>query len=219
MAGPREERGRVLQWDAVKGLGFIAPDQGGERLLLRRADLAGRLRFRAPALGESVRFRRAASGPGRERAVQVQPLQAPAPAAAPARQQAPASRSPRQLASTRLLVIPLFALVLGGIHLAWPLPRPVPMLYSSLSMALFVVYGIDKWSARRGGGRVPEGTLHLLALLGGWPGALLGQQVFAHKISKPAFLRWTWAMTSLNLLLLVGLCTPAWQPWLDWLRT
>lgn len=217
MAGPREERGRVLQWDAVKGLGFIAPDRGGERLLLRRADLAGRLRFSAPQLGEAVRFRRAASGPGRERAVQVQPLlPAPAVRAQPAASGSP--RSPRQLASTRLLVIPLFALILGGIHLAWPLPRPVPLLYSSLSMALFVVYGIDKWSARRNGSRVPEVTLHLLALLGGWPGALLGQQVFAHKISKPAFLRWTWAMTSLNLLLLVGLCTPAWEPWLNWLR-
>lgn len=212
MAGPREERGRILQWDAAKGLGFIAPDQGGSRLLLRRADLAGRLRFTAPRLGEAVRFQRAPAGPGRERAVQVHPVQARVAATA-----TPAA-TPRQLASTRLLVIPLFALVLGGIHLAWPLPRPVPLLYSALSMALFMVYGIDKWSAKRGAGRVPELTLHLLALLGGWPGALLGQQVFSHKISKPAFLRWTWAMVCFNLLALVGLCTPAWQPWLGWLR-
>lgn len=216
MSDPREERGRISQWDAAKGLGFIEPEAGGARLLLRRADLAGRLRFSEPQPAEPVRFRRAPAGPGRERAAAVHTLRAPpASKAGPAPARPPSSR---QVASTRLLVIPAFALLLGVIHLAWPLPKPVPMLYSALSMALFVVYGLDKWAARTRRARVAEASLHLLALLGGWPGALLGQQVFAHKIAKPAFLRWTWAMVALNLLLLVGLFTPAWVPWLQWLR-
>lgn len=188
--------GRVSQWDAAKGLGFVQPDGGGERLLLRRADLAGRLRFREPAVGEAVRY--SAVGDGRQRrAARVTSL-APPPAAKPIARSQPGS------GSQRLLVIPAFALLLGALQLAAPLPRPVPLLYGALSTALFLVYGLDKWAAKRGSARVAESSLHLIALLGGWPGALLGQQLFRHKTSKPVFLRLTWAMVALNLSLLLG---------------
>lgn len=188
--------GRVSQWDAAKGLGFVQPDGGGERLLLRRADLAGRLRFREPAVGEAVRF--SAVGDGRQRRAGRVSSLAPAPAAKPAARSQPGS------GSQRLLVIPAFALLLGALQLAAPLPRPVPLLYGALSTALFLVYGLDKWAAKRGSARVAESSLHLIALLGGWPGALLGQQLFRHKTSKPLFLRLTWAMVALNLSLLLG---------------
>lgn len=46
----------------------------------------------------------------------------------------------------------------------------------------------DKRRARRGRGRVPEAVFHALALLGGWPGALLGFLAVRHKTSKPRFL-------------------------------
>lgn len=56
-----------------------------------------------------------------------------------------------------------------------------------MSLASFIAYGIDKRQAGRGGRRIPEQTLHLMALLGGWPGALLGQRQFRHKTKKLAF--------------------------------
>lgn len=56
-----------------------------------------------------------------------------------------------------------------------------------LSLVAFVFYGFDKRRARRNGRRVPENTLHLLALFGGWPGALAGQKVFRHKTQKTRF--------------------------------
>ena len=70
------------------------------------------------------------------------------------------------------------------------------------------VYALDKNAARRGKPRVPEHTLHLLALLGGWPGALMAQQRLRHKTRKTGFLRVFWLMMLLNLvgLLLVGVC-------------
>lgn len=205
---PGAFRGRVTQWDETKGLGFVQIE-GGERHLLRRADLSGRLRFRAPQVGEPVSF--GLSGQDRSRrAVQVRSLKAPKPVA-------PAPSRPAQPSSGRLLVLPVFAALLGAIHLAWPLPRVVPLMYGALSTALFIVYGLDKWAAMRARARVAEASLHALAFFGGWPGALLGQHIFRHKTAKPAFLRWTWAMVALNLLLLVGLCTPAWVPAWHWL--
>jgi uncharacterized membrane protein YsdA (DUF1294 family)/cold shock CspA family protein len=206
--GPKKSAqalGRVSQWDAAKGLGFVLSDKGGERLLLRRADLSGRLRNREPQPGEAVRFE-PGGAPGQRRALQVHSL---APAPVPAGQSAPPPRPSSGAGSNRLLVIPAFALLLGALHLNTPLPRPVPLLYGALSMALFIIYGLDKWAARKGSARVAETSLHLVALLGGWPGALLGQQIFRHKTGKPLFLRLTWAMVALNLSLLVAL----WSLW------
>lgn len=55
------------------------------------------------------------------------------------------------------------------------------------SPVCFVAYGLDKRRAARQQYRIPERTLHLLALLGGWPGAVLGQRIFHHKTQKVSF--------------------------------
>lgn len=49
------------------------------------------------------------------------------------------------------------------------------------SSIAFVFYGYDKVSSKAGAGRIPEMLLHLVALAGGFIGALLGMLVFRHK--------------------------------------
>ena len=56
-----------------------------------------------------------------------------------------------------------------------------------MSLVCFIAYGLDKRQAGNGGRRVSERTLHLLAFLGGWPGALIGQRQFRHKTQKVSF--------------------------------
>ncbi len=74
-----------------------------------------------------------------------------------------------------------------------PLPDLAPkvlaalVVYAGMSVATFVAYGFDKSAARKGRRRVPTKTLHLLALLGGWPGALLAMPVFRHKRQTTSF--------------------------------
>ncbi len=63
-------------------------------------------------------------------------------------------------------------------------------LYTVMSTVTFLAYGWDKRQARRGGRRLSERKLQTLALLGGWPGALLGRRTFRHKTRKRAF-SWT----------------------------
>ena len=66
----------------------------------------------------------------------------------------------------------------------------VNVLYAFLggmSVIAFLFYGYDKRQAVRNRPRIPEVVLHLLALLGGTPGALLGQLVFRHKTKKLSF--------------------------------
>ena len=57
----------------------------------------------------------------------------------------------------------------------------------ALSVITFLLYGYDKGQAKLGGLRVPEIVLHVLALLGGFPGGWVGRAVFRHKIRKPVF--------------------------------
>ena len=68
-----------------------------------------------------------------------------------------------------------------------------------MSLACFVAYGWDKGLAANGSRRVPEQTLHTLALLGGWPGALVGQRYFRHKTRKLSFLIVFWCVVVLHV--------------------
>lgn len=56
-----------------------------------------------------------------------------------------------------------------------------------INIVTFLAYGLDKKSATRKGWRVPEKTLHLLALFGGTGGAYAGQRYFRHKTKKGSF--------------------------------
>ena len=81
----------------------------------------------------------------------------------------------------------LFVAVLVGLALVGRMPIVIAAAYVVASVVAFAVYAADKSAARRGAWRTPEGTLHGLALIGGWPGALIAQRVFRHKSSKATF--------------------------------
>ena len=74
-----------------------------------------------------------------------------------------------------------------------------------LSLVAFVAYGFDKRRAQASGQRVPENTLHLLALFGGWPGALFGQRIFRHKTQKFGFRVVFWLCVTLHLTVVSGI--------------
>ena len=64
----------------------------------------------------------------------------------------------------------------------WLLP-----FIAALSLLTFALYCFDKRAAIRSTRRTPEISLHVLAILGGWPGALLAQRIFRHKTGKTGF--------------------------------
>ena len=66
-------------------------------------------------------------------------------------------------------------------------PPVVPLAYGAMSAVAILLYALDKSAATHQRWRVQERTLHLVALLGGWPGALFAQDAFRHKSSKPSF--------------------------------
>ena len=74
-----------------------------------------------------------------------------------------------------------------------------------VSLALFLVMGVDKNQARRGGRRVPEKRLFLLAALGGATGGVFGMLAFRHKTRHTQFILGFPALALLHVALLVWL--------------
>ena len=101
----------------------------------------------------------------------------------------------------------LFLLVVCGLAVRGSLPAAVAALYLIASAAAFIAYRIDKSAALANAWRTPESTLHLIALIGGWPGALIAQRVFHHKSRKLSFQLVFWTTVALNCAAL------AWFVW------
>lgn len=70
--------------------------------------------------------------------------------------------------------------------------------YVVLSVASLILYGVDKAAAEHGRWRVPEMTLHLVSVAGGWPGALVAQRLFRHKTRKQPFRTVFWCTVVVN---------------------
>ena len=75
---------------------------------------------------------------------------------------------------------------------------PIAVVYIIASVVTVVVYAADKSAARSGSWRISESVLHLLAVIGGWPGALIAQRLFHHKSRKVSFQITFWTTVIVN---------------------
>lgn len=193
--------GIIKSWNDERGFGFIEPDQGGQEIFVHIKAFKD-LRER-PQANQRVRFQVELGPQGKKRAIKVEPLRVRQAAPVPVRRNGSA-----QWGTASLFALPLFAVVLFfGYFLGRP-PRWVPWVYLSASVITFMVYAFDKSAAKRGAWRTSEQTLHLMALAGGWPGALVAQQVLRHKSSKSEFRAVFWCTVVLNIAAFFFLASP-----------
>ncbi len=111
-------------------------------------------------------------------------------------------------------------LALPGVA-AWRVLGPVaPWIggwCAAASLFAFIACWHDKRSARAQTWRTSEGTLHLLELLGGWPGAFLAQRWFRHKTIKVSYQAVFWLIVGLYQFLALD-ALRGW-PWLHLLTS
>lgn len=85
----------------------------------------------------------------------------------------------------KLMVLVLLCLlpVIGAVQVGWALL----LMYLIASLVCVALYRHDKRRAARQGQRTPEKWLHGVECMGGWPGALVAQQVYRHKTRKLSY--------------------------------
>jgi uncharacterized membrane protein YsdA (DUF1294 family) len=103
---------------------------------------------------------------------------------------------------------PAFAIAFAAAALLWVAPLWLALVYLAASVVTFIAYARDKSAAVRGGWRTRESTLHMLGLAGGWPGALLAQQILRHKSSKAGFRSAFWFTVIVNVAVFLFACSP-----------
>lgn len=75
---------------------------------------------------------------------------------------------------------------------------PLAITYLVLSVITILLYSYDKHAAIHHKFRIPESSLHIAALLGGWPGALIARPFLNHKTSKKRFILFFWLTVIIN---------------------
>ena len=81
-----------------------------------------------------------------------------------------------------LLALPVYAVRLLGPSFHW-----LGVYAVVISAITYWAYAVDNRRAEQGFWRVREANLHLLEILGGWPGAFLAQRWLRHKCSKGSY--------------------------------
>jgi uncharacterized membrane protein YsdA (DUF1294 family)/cold shock CspA family protein len=184
-------QGTLKSWNDDRGFGFIEPAQGGQEIFVHvKAFPGGSGR---PQVGQALTFEVELGPNGKKRAHSVQYPVRPRGAR---RQRA---ESPAPWTAPRVLAIPAFIGLCAYVAHTWGMRPAIPAVYVVASIVAFFAYAFDKAAAVRGTWRTAENTLHLLGLAGGWPGALLAQQLLRHKSSKPGFVAVFWFTVVLNV--------------------
>jgi len=99
----------------------------------------------------------------------------------------------------------LFLLIVSLFGFSNMIAREFAIYYLVFSAVTLLVYGIDKRAAINEDHRIPELVLHGFAILGGWPGALIAQQLFRHKTIKISFQLIFWITLILNCFVFYNL--------------
>ncbi|MDZ4130553.1 MAG: cold shock and DUF1294 domain-containing protein [Hydrogenophaga sp.] len=196
--------GTLKTWHDDRGFGFIEPSQGGQEIFVHVK--AFRAQGVRPQLNQRVSFEVEIGPQGKKRARNVEYVRQPA------RRSNARPASPAQWGVATLFAIPGFVALYFGVSLVWRVPLGFAAIYAGLSLLTFAAYALDKSAARESARRTPESTLHLLALAGGWPGALLAQQWLRHKSVKAEFRAVFWATVVLNVVGFVVLGSPLGRP-------
>jgi len=189
-------KGKIASWNSDKGFGFITPNNGSKRVFVHIK--AFNSRTKEPEINQVVTYGLSTDKQGRACADGVTRLGEKL-----SKNSGKKQRSKIVLCSAMFLLIVGISTFSGKINiLAFP-------LYMVASLLTFLIYAIDKSAAKKGGWRTKESTLHLLALIGGWPGAAIAQQKLRHKSKKESFRIVFWFTVAINIGVFSWLHTPS----------
>ena len=182
-----KREGVIIQWEPRNSFGFALSD--GERVFLYIGNFVKRAKW--PEENDRVSFLLGSDPQGRPCAQEIVLLG-----------RGSVLRWTHFVVVALLLVLPALAVPKLA---AWLSPWWIVLCALIISgLAAFNMW-LDKRYALTVRFRVPEATLHLFELTGGWPGSFLAQRFFRHKISKRSYQVIFWLIVLLYQLLSIDL--------------
>lgn len=182
-------QGRITSWKDEQGFGFITPNAGGKQVFVHITAFSNRQR--RPVGNDIVTYEVNKDRNGKLKAELVQFID---------------EREQSTDGKLLLLFAVTFLACMAISVFAGKLPLFVLGIYLLASSCTLIAYKLDKTAAKRSSHRrTPEKTLHLFALFGDWPGAIIGQKLFRHKSKKLSFQVTFWATIILNCAALAWL--------------
>jgi uncharacterized membrane protein YsdA (DUF1294 family)/cold shock CspA family protein len=192
-----KRQGTVENWNDDKGFGFVTPNDRGPRAFVHIKSFKNRTR--RPVNGELIDYQLVKENDNRYKAVNIKFV------SKSKQTNNPNNKNTRNKKSTSngygfsgFFTVAFCLGLIASIYLE-KLPLFIIWLYLGLSLILFIVYAIDKSAAQNDRWRTKENSLHLLALLGGWPGAYFAQKLLRHKSSKKEFKIVFWLSVLINV--------------------
>lgn len=183
-------QGKVTGWNDAKGYGFVTPHDAGRRAFVH-IKAFGR-KDRRPVNGDIITYEERRDAQGRSQADDIKFLRV--------QKMRP---EPSGSGIVVYLIIAAISTALFILVFVQLIPFVLASVYIIASGVTFMAYGFDKAAAIKGKWRTQESTLHLLSLVGGWPGALVAQHVFHHK-SKKAFFQLEFLLTVITNVIAVA---------------
>lgn len=196
------ESGVISNWKEEKGFGFITPKSGGNSLFFHINDYSHL--HKRPIENLQVQYFTSTDQKGRKCAIDVAPLKGH-------------KNNTRELKQKffSLVLFSTFSFVLYYLLVSKLIPLEIVYLYAIVSIVTFSIYAKDKNAAESGKWRTSESTLHILSLIGGWPGAKIAQSFLRHKSKKLSFRVTYWVTVVANCCVLYWLVTPEGSKWLQ----
>ncbi len=185
-------QGKIFDWKDEQGYGFVLPNGGGQKAFVHIKNYS--IESGRPANGDLITYELLTDDKHRFYANNILPLGKPSKI----------STTYKQYFFANAFAI-TFCVILALSVLIGELPSFILWLYLVVSVLTFIAYSLDKQAAKKNDQRIPEKTLHVLALIGGWPGALVAQKMLRHKTIKKEFQIIFWATVVLNALVIFWL--------------
>lgn len=188
-------QGKITNWNDDKGYGFVEPNGGGDKSFvhIKSFDRANR----RPVNGDIITYDLVQEKDGRYKAAKI----------SFPRRVSLTSKGKRNDRKLGTLFTVGFWIFLVAVTYLGKLPIHVLAIYIVTSIIAFVAYALDKSAAKNGQWRIQESTLHLFAIVGGWPGAFYAQNKLRHKSSKSEFKSMFWFTVLINVGVLFYLLT------------
>ena len=195
---PSLRSGKLTKWKDDRGFGFIQPVDGSPEVFLHISEVKDATR--RPQKNDTIYYHCVVDSDGKVRACDAFILGARNKSTPVSHRAQSSDAIASSFPIVEVVLLSLLPLA-GAVHFTGTTRNPVPLvLYPVMGLVTYALYADDKSRAKRQDWRIPEKTLHLCELIGGWLGGFIAQRMLRHKNQKESYQAIFWAIVIIHYI-------------------